>query len=104
MLLCALFGLYALTCWRAYRSEQRYPPAGQFVTVHGLRLHYIRRGSGPTLVLLHGSEGFWQDFQAVMDLLALQYDVIAFDRPGHGYSDSPPGFGLRPGRAGQNHP
>ncbi len=90
LLLCVLFGLYALTFCRAARAEQRYPPAGSFVTVNGLRLHYVRRGSGPTVVLLHGSEGFWQDFQAVMERLSLQYDVIAFDRPGHGYSDSPP--------------
>lgn len=95
-LLCVLFGLYALTCWRAARTEQRYPPAGQFVTVNGLRLHYVRRGSGPTVVLLHGSEGFWQDFQSVMEPLSLEYDVIAFDRPGHGYSDSPPAADCAP--------
>ncbi len=89
LLIGVLSGLYALTCWRAYRAEQSYPSAGQFVVVNGLRLHYVRQGSGPSVVLLHGSEGFWQDFKAVIELLAGQYDVIAFDRPGHGYSDAP---------------
>lgn len=89
LLIGVLSGLYALTCWRAYRAEQSYPPAGQFVVVNGLRLHYVRQGNGPSVVLLHGSEGFWQDFKAVIELLAGQYDVIAFDRPGHGYSDAP---------------
>ncbi len=89
-----LAGLYGLTLWRARRAEMLYPPSGQFVDVNGLRLHYIRRGPSaspdrPTIVLLHGSDGFWQDFAGVMDLLANDYDVIALDRPGHGYSDTP---------------
>jgi phosphatidylglycerol lysyltransferase len=87
--------LGALLLWlygvlKAVRGEKRYPPEGEFVTVEGVRLHYVRKGSGPPVILLHGSDGFLQDFPApLLGHLALEYDVIAFDRPGHGYSEAP---------------
>ena len=30
-------------------------PEGKFITVDGVRLHYIERGAGPVIVLLHGN-------------------------------------------------
>ena len=91
LLLVLIAALNLLTAWKARRAEARYPPAGQFVCVNGRRLHYVRQGQGnpQAVVLLHGSDGFWQDFQAVIGTLSMRYDVIAFDRPGHGYSDTP---------------
>ncbi|MEL6677563.1 MAG: alpha/beta hydrolase [Pseudomonadota bacterium] len=67
------------------------PPSGAFVTVDGAKVHYVRKGSGPALVLIHGASGNLRDwtFQHV-DRLAEQYDVIAIDRPGHGHSDRVP--------------
>jgi pimeloyl-ACP methyl ester carboxylesterase len=56
-----------------------------------VRLHYIDRGSGPPLVLLHGNGSMIQDFQSsgLLDLAARKYRVIVFDRPGFGHSDRP---------------
>lgn len=73
------------------RVEAENPPAGKFVTVDGVRLHYIERGSGPTLVLLHGNGVLAGDFQqsGLLDQAAEHYRVIAFDRPGFGYSERP---------------
>lgn len=88
LLVVILFVLNRWTLWKARRAEALYPPVGQFVVIEGLRLHYLRRGSGPAVVLLHGSDGFLQDFAPTLDLLAQTCDVIAFDRPGHGYSDA----------------
>lgn len=84
-------GIFLLTYahLQARRAEAMFPPCGEFVVVEGVRLHYLRRGKGKTIVLLHGSEGFLQDFTPLFNLLATEYDVIAFDRPGHGYSDAP---------------
>lgn len=84
--LCLLLYLY----WKARRAEATYPPIGAFVEVEGVRLHYVRKGSGRPVVLLHGSDGFLQDFAfAALDRLAQEYDTLAFDRPGHGYSGAP---------------
>ncbi|ABD55269.1 alpha/beta fold hydrolase [Jannaschia sp. CCS1] len=82
----------AVTMWRAARNEAQaeaeYPPAGQFVTVNGTRVHYIDEGDGPVVVLLHGSGGNLNDWTFDMvGRLSDRYRVIAFDRPGLGYTD-----------------
>lgn len=75
----------------AKRAERRTLPTGRFITVEGVRLHYVERGSGPPLVLLHGNGSMIQDFQSsgLIDLAAKKYRVIAFDRPGFGHSERP---------------
>lgn len=72
-------------------AERAHPPTGKFVDVDGVRLHYVERGHGDTLVLLHGNGLFSQDFDlsGLLDSTAKPYRVIAFDRPGFGYSDRP---------------
>jgi pimeloyl-ACP methyl ester carboxylesterase len=79
--------------YRARKAEREHPPAGEFVTVDGVRLHYIERGEGPPVVLLHGNVVTAEDFNTsgVLDLVAKRHRVIAFDRPGFGYSDRPHG-------------
>lgn len=71
--------------------ERSDPPAGKFVEVDGVRLHYLERGTGPTIVLLHGNGVMADDFQlsGLLDRLAQTHHVIAFDRPGFGYSTRP---------------
>ena len=72
-------------------TERENPPQGKFVEVDGVRLHYLERGTGPTLVLLHGNGVFANDFElsGLLDNAATPYRVIAFDRPGFGYSERP---------------
>jgi len=74
-------------------AEHRHPAPGWFVTVDGVRLHYVERGSGAPIVLLHGNGAMAQDFLAsgLMQRLAVSHRVIAFDRPGFGYSARPRG-------------
>ena len=75
----------------AKTAEHDNPPAGQFLEVNGVRLHYVERGSGEPLILLHGNGSMIQDFESsgLIDLAAKDYRVIAFDRPGFGHSDRP---------------
>ena len=72
-------------------AERDNPPVGKFIDVDGVRLHYLERGKGPDLVLLHGNGLFANDFElsGLMERAAEHYHVIAFDRPGFGYSDRP---------------
>ncbi|MFC7686851.1 alpha/beta fold hydrolase [Ureibacillus sp. GCM10028918] len=49
-------------------------------------LSYIRKGTGETLVLVHGFLGAKEIFSSVMEDLTEEYDVIAVDLPGHGTS------------------
>jgi pimeloyl-ACP methyl ester carboxylesterase len=64
---------------------------GAFIEVDGVRLHYVERGQGQPLVLLHGNGSMIQDFDSsgLIDMAAEKYRVIVFDRPGFGYSDRP---------------
>jgi pimeloyl-ACP methyl ester carboxylesterase len=75
----------------AKNAENDNRPAGQFLEVNGVRLHYVERGSGAPLVLLHGNGSMIQDFESsgLIDLAAKNYRVIVFDRPGFGHSDRP---------------
>ena len=72
-------------------AERRNPPIGRFITVNGVRLHYLERGTGTALVLLHGNGSMIEDFQSsgLIDLASERYRVIAFDRPGFGHSGRP---------------
>lgn len=76
---------------RAKKAEQDNPPIGNFINVDGVRLHYIERGSGEPLVLLHGNGSMIQDFESsgLVDVAAQDFRVIVFDRPGFGHSDRP---------------
>lgn len=73
--------------------ESRYPPLGRFVEIGGGRLHYIEalpegREAQGTVVLLHGASSNAADSMlALGQALSDRYRVIAFDRPGHGWSD-----------------
>ncbi|MCW3095979.1 MAG: Lysylphosphatidylglycerol synthetase, domain of unknown function [Chthonomonadaceae bacterium] len=85
-----LVGLAVWTVVSAWSAERRYPPIGAFIEVDGTRLHYVRRGSGPPVVLLHGSDGSLLDFSdTVLGTLSREFEVVTFDRPGHGYSEGP---------------
>jgi pimeloyl-ACP methyl ester carboxylesterase len=73
------------------RAQANSPPVGTFVEVDGVRLHYIDRGEGDVVVLLHGNGVTLQDFavSGVVGLAAERHRVLAFDRPGFGYSERP---------------
>lgn len=76
---------------QARKAQHDNPPLGQFVEVDGVRLHYIEKGAGPPVLLLHGNVFQLQDFMAsgLLEALARHHRVIVFDRPGFGHSDRP---------------
>ena len=82
---------------RTKAAEAATPPAGDFVAVGGVRVHYLDRGPRDGIlspvVLIHGNGALLQDFviSGVVDALAATRRVIVFDRPGSGYSERPEG-------------
>ena len=57
--------------------------------VNGTRLHYVTAGEGPPVMLLHGWPQTWYEWRHVIDLLADEYQVVAPDLRGFGYSAKP---------------
>jgi pimeloyl-ACP methyl ester carboxylesterase len=91
----ALAGAALLNAYHARRAEREHPPRGRFLEVDGVRLHYLERegrGDGPPLVLIHGNMTMAEEVEAsgLLDLAAERHSrVVAFDRPGYGYSERP---------------
>lgn len=84
--------LYNLS--RAKSAEDQHPPIGKFLTVDGVRLHYLERGRGEAVVLIHGNGTMIEDFMVsgLVSQLAERHRVIVIDRPGYGYSTRPRGW------------
>ncbi len=61
----------------------------QFRTIHGYRRAFVRVGSGPTLLLIHGIGDNSATWEHLLPFLALDHTVIAPDLLGHGASDKP---------------
>jgi pimeloyl-ACP methyl ester carboxylesterase len=85
-------GLMLFAAFITRAVEKAVPPLGKFIDVDGVRLHYLDRGRGPPIVLIHGLTGQMRNFtHSLVDLLADEFRVIAIDRPGSGYSTRPRG-------------
>jgi pimeloyl-ACP methyl ester carboxylesterase len=89
----ALAGAAIIVNWRANKAERTYPPRGSFVTTGGVRLHYMERGNGPPVVILHGNGAMVDDIiiSGLLDQTRQSHRAVAFDRPGFGHSERPRG-------------
>ena len=62
-------------------------PPGQIIHVNGIDLHYVDRGKGQPLLLVHGfggcGDGQWR---SIADVLAQDHRLIIPDLRGHGWS------------------
>lgn len=82
---------------RIGREAERLVPAdGAFIDVAGARLHYLDRGSGPAILMVHGLGGQLRNFSyALLERLVADHRVILVDRPGSGYSTATGGMAPR---------
>lgn len=62
-----------------------------FVRNGDVKIHYVKLGQGPLVVMLHGFPDFWYGWRAQMDALAEDYKVVALDMRGYNLSDKPLG-------------
>jgi pimeloyl-ACP methyl ester carboxylesterase len=58
--------------------------------VNGTTLHYVRCGTGPAVILVHGFSQDWYEFRQIMPHLAKNFAVIAVDLRGIGGSSPTP--------------
>jgi len=64
----------------------------QFFDSDGVKIHYVEKGAGDPVVLIHGFSASYQmnwGLPGIIDALATNYHVIAIDNRGHGKSGKP---------------
>jgi magnesium chelatase accessory protein len=73
------------------RDGQHWPNRehSRFVEAGGLRWHIQEAGSGPPLLLIHGTGAASHSWAGLFPLLAQRYRVLALDLPGHGFTAAP---------------
>jgi pimeloyl-ACP methyl ester carboxylesterase len=82
----------------AAQLESRYAqPPSRFVEVDGMRVHYRDEGTGPALLLLHGSNASLFTWEGWVRELAGSFRVISVDLPGHGLTGPHPQSRYMPG-------
>ena len=76
----------------AGEAERLVPPPGRFVEIDGAKVHYVDRGSGRPILMIHGLGGqLHHMLRPLMEEFGDGYRLIAMDRPGSGYSTRPDG-------------
>ncbi len=75
---------------RASIAQEEFPAPRGFTpgyrTIDGVNLHYVKGGSGPLVLLVHGFGQTWYEWREMMPELARTHTVIAVDLPGLGQS------------------
>jgi pimeloyl-ACP methyl ester carboxylesterase len=62
-----------------------------YLNVGDIKLHYVERGSGKLVILLHGFPDFWYSWRHQIPELSKTFRVIAPDLRGYNKSDKPEG-------------
>jgi pimeloyl-ACP methyl ester carboxylesterase len=89
--LAAVAALVIFTAYTARRVDAALPPLGRFVEVGGARIHYLEKGTGPTLLLIHGLGASMRTFtHSLVERLADEFRVVVLERPGSGESTRGP--------------
>jgi haloalkane dehalogenase len=72
-----------------FKDLPGYPFAPHYLTIDGMRMHYLDEGSGDPILLLHGEPDWSYLYRKMIPELATAFRVIAPDYFGFGRSDKP---------------
>lgn len=81
---CALSGA------RAQAEESELGTDG-YADSGGVKIHYVTKGEGDLVVMLHGFPDYWYTWREQMPALAEHFQVVAIDMRGYNKSDQPEG-------------
>lgn len=76
--------------WADRRALKAAAAEGAFIEIGATRFHYLDRGSGPPIVMIHGVGTHMRNFSySLLERLIDTHRVILIDRPGAGHSAMP---------------
>lgn len=58
----------------------------EFLTFDNYNVHYLKKGTGSPILLIHGGGTWMYSWRNIIDSLSLNHTVYACDMPGHGYT------------------
>ncbi|MFZ1807886.1 MAG: alpha/beta hydrolase [Cyclobacteriaceae bacterium] len=87
MLVRLITGLIIISSLGCHAQFDDY--SDHYVNNEGVNIHYVSKGSGPTLVFLHGFPDFWFTWKYQMDKLSKDYTVIGVDLRAYNKSEGP---------------
>lgn len=61
----------------------------KFANIDGVRIHYVEKGAGDPIILIHGLGAYSYTWRKNWDALARHFRVLAVDLKGFGFSDKP---------------
>jgi magnesium chelatase accessory protein len=80
--------------WARQGADWPNRETSSFVRRGAMTWHVQRMGQGPVVLLAHGTGSATHSWRALMPALARDFDVIAVDLPGHGFTSAPPSYRL----------
>jgi pimeloyl-ACP methyl ester carboxylesterase len=60
-----------------------------FADSNGVKIHYVTKGKGPLVVMIHGFPDYWYTWRDQIPPLAKHFQVVAIDQRGYNKSDQP---------------
>lgn len=80
--------------WDRDGADWPHRAASRFVEAAGLRWHVQQMGTGPAILLVHGTGAATHSWRDLMPILADTYTVVAPDLPGHGFTETAASAGM----------
>ena len=73
--------------WERHKADWPNTAASYFVSSGKHKWHIQKKGSGLSLLLLHGTGASTHSWDGLFQKLSLSYEAIAIDLPGHGFTN-----------------
>lgn len=90
--LAALFILAAsLGAFADHQARLTEEVTHHYADNNGVKIHYVKTGSGPLVVMIHGFPDYWYSWRHQMNGLKGDFTVVAMDQRGYNRSDQPEG-------------
>jgi len=83
---------WGFVCIITARADERHDLGEDgFADSGGVKIHYVTKGTGPLVVLIHGFPDYWYGWRRQIPALARHFQVVAIDLRGYNKSDQPKG-------------
>ena len=85
---CLLIFLVRLSATFSEDLSREGSPADDGLGTHGfaesgdVRIHYVTKGEGPLVIMIHGFPDYWYTWRKQMPALAEKFKVVAIDQRG----------------------